>query len=94
MANWMLNYNYHACMQLLPYCDDSKLLYRPSYTFNQNKNLYIIPGEAEQGGHLPLQFLQSLHRIIIFLHTNMSWYHILPPPQILAVSSVPVLYTA
>ena len=30
-------------------------------------------GEAEQEGHLPIQFLLSLLRIIIFLHTNMSW---------------------
>ena len=48
-------------------------------------------GEAEQGGqegHLPLQFLQSLHRIIIFLHINMSWYHILLL-QILAAYSIP-----
>ena len=32
--------------------------------------------ETRQEGPLPLQFLQSLYRIIIFLHINMSWYHI------------------
>ena len=44
-----------------------------------NKSIVAMPGEAEQGGRLPLQFLQSLHKIIIFLHINMSWYHVCPP---------------
>ena len=52
-------------------------------------------GENKQGGkrRTYLNLLQSLHRIInFFIQISSNIVHILPPSQVLAVSSAPVKY--